>query len=268
MGVNEPTQLSAPAHVPRIEVANLRKDYAGHRALDGVSLAVAPGAFVALIGTSGSGKTTLLKSINRLVVPEAGIVRIDGEEVSGVPAPALRRRIGYVFQNIGLFPHMSVGENIDIVPRLLRVPAPVRAARVAELLRLVALDPAFADRAPRSLSGGQAARVGLARALAGEPSVVLMDEPFGALDPLARDDLRQAYRALHDRLGLTTLMVTHDIGEALLLADRVIVLRDGRIVADATPAELLANGGDDPETARSIALERTRAQAFTPVRAA
>lgn len=248
--------------MPRIEVVGLRKDYGGYRALDGVSLAVAPGAFVALIGASGSGKTTLLKSINRLVPPDAGVVRIDGADIEGLPTPALRRRIGYVFQNIGLFPHMSVGENIAIVPRLLRVSAAAREARVAELLGLVALDPAFAVRAPRTLSGGQAARVGLARALAAEPSVMLMDEPFGALDPVTRDDLRRAYRALHDRLGLTTLIVTHDIAEALLLADRVLVLRGGCIVADAIPAQLLANGGDDPETARSIALERARAGAF------
>ncbi len=251
--------------VPRIAVGGLCKVYGGHRALDGVSLSVAPGAFVALIGASGSGKTTLLKSINRLVTPDAGTVHIDGADVSGLPAPELRRRIGYVFQNIGLFPHMSVGENIAIVPRLLGVPAAVRTARVAELLGLVALDPAFAGRAPRTLSGGQAARVGLARALAAEPTIMLMDEPFGALDPLTRDDLRRAYRALHDRLGLTTLIVTHDIAEALLLADRVLVLRAGCIVADATPAELLATGGDDPETARSIGLERTRAQAFAQV---
>jgi osmoprotectant transport system ATP-binding protein len=157
------------------------------------------------------------------------------------PAPELRRRIGYVFQNVGLFPHMNVGENVAIGLRL----AGERdtAARVAELLELVELPAEMAKRMPDALSGGQRQRVGVARALACAPGVMLMDEPFGALDPVTRDGLGKAIRALHDRMGLTTIMVTHDMAEALLLADRVLVMESGRIVADATPKELLAGKG-------------------------
>ncbi|HEY1604899.1 MAG TPA: ATP-binding cassette domain-containing protein [Allosphingosinicella sp.] len=231
----------------------------GRLVLDGVSLSVPAGAFVALVGPSGSGKTTLLKTINRLVEPDTGTIRLDGKDVRATPAPALRRRIGYAFQGIGLFPHMNVAENIGIVPSLSGAPAAERAARVAELLDLVALGPDFAARAPRTLSGGQAQRVGLARALAARPSLMLMDEPFGALDPLTRDELGRAYRALHDRLGLTTIMVTHDMTEALLLADRIVVLIDGRIRADAAPAALLAGHGDEAVRAL-VAVPRLQAE--------
>ncbi len=241
----------------RLDGISMRRG--GRPVLDDIGLSVPSGAFVALVGPSGSGKTTLLKTINRLVEPDAGIVRVDGADVRETTAPALRRRIGYAFQGIGLFPHMNVAENIAIVPFLCGRPAAERDARVAELLDLVALGPDFATRAPRTLSGGQAQRVGLARALAARPSLMLMDEPFGALDPLTRDELGRAYRALHDRLGLTTIMVTHDMTEALLLADRIVVLIDGRIRADAAPAALLA-GHEDEAVQALVAVPRVQAQ--------
>lgn len=227
---------------PSVSVERVTKRHPGGAvAVDDVTLELARGSFVALVGSSGSGKSTLLKTINRLVVPSAGLVRIDGTDVAEGPAHALRRRIGYVFQNIGLFPHMTVGENVAIGLRL----AGMRdtAARVAALLDLVDLPQHFAARMPEALSGGQRQRVGVARALAAAPGLLLLDEPFGALDPVTRDQLGNAVRALHDRLGLTTIMVTHDMAEALILADRVLVMDAGRIVADATPQALLAGQG-------------------------
>ncbi len=213
----------------------------GVRAVDGVSLEIAGGSFVALVGASGSGKSTLLKMVNRLIAPSEGQVLVGGEPVDAGPAPELRRRIGYVFQNVGLFPHMRVGENVAIGLRL----AGERdtAGRVAELLELVELPRDMAARMPDALSGGQRQRVGVARALATGPGILLMDEPFGALDPVTRDGLGKAIRALHDRMGLTTILVTHDMAEALLLADRVLVMEDGRIAADASPRDLLAGKG-------------------------
>ncbi|MBS0331975.1 MAG: ATP-binding cassette domain-containing protein, partial [Proteobacteria bacterium] len=213
-------------------------------ALAGVSLCIEAGTFTALVGGSGSGKTTLLKTINRLVVPDAGQVKVLGQDVTATPAHLLRRKIGYVFQEVGLFPHLTVGENIAVTPKLLGWDAKRIEGRVANLLGLVDLPRDVARRTPDALSGGQRQRVGVARALAAEPRLVLMDEPFGALDPLTRDALGTDYRALHDRLGLTTVMVTHDMGEAVLLADRIVVLRGGAVVADGAPAELLATAQD------------------------
>ncbi|HEY0324752.1 MAG TPA: ABC transporter ATP-binding protein, partial [Allosphingosinicella sp.] len=241
-----------------IELADVAKRHGASTALDGVSLTVAAGEFVALVGPSGSGKTTLLKSINRLSIPDEGMVRIDGRDVRDLPVTGLRRGIGYVIQGIGLFPHMNVAENVWIVPRLAGAPAAQRDARVAELLDLVALPRDFAGRMPASLSGGQAQRVGVARALAAGPRIMLMDEPFGALDPVTRDELGHAYRALHDRLGLTTMMVTHDMAEALLLADRIVVLIDGRIRADSPPAELLSSA--DPDVRALVDVPRRQAE--------
>ncbi len=240
----------------RLEIDGLTRRFAGRAALGGIDLAVPAGQFVALVGPSGSGKTTLLKSINRLVEPDAGTIRIDGRDVRDVPVAELRHGIGYVIQSVGLFPHMSVAENINIVSRL----TGSNEDRAAELLELVALPAEMARRAPRALSGGQQQRVGVARALAARPKVMLMDEPFGALDPVTRDALGRAYRALHEKLGLTTIMVTHDIAEALLLADRVIVLIDGRIRADAAPADLLRSA--DPEVKAMIAVPRRQAEAL------
>jgi osmoprotectant transport system ATP-binding protein len=213
----------------------------GTVAVDNVSVEVTGGSFVALVGSSGSGKSTLLKTINRLIEPSTGGVAIDGRAVDAEDRFRLRRRIGYVFQNIGLFPHLTVAENVAIGLRLEGESRP--GARVAELLALVDLPADFAARMPDALSGGQRQRVGVARALATEPRLLLMDEPFGALDPVTRDQLGGAIRALHDRLGLTTIMVTHDMAEALILADRVLVMDQGRIVADATPRALLEGEG-------------------------
>lgn len=210
-------------------------------AVDAVSVAVAPGAFVALVGASGSGKSTLLKTVNRLVTPDAGRVLFDGADVADLPLARLRRHVGYVFQGIGLFPHFTVAENIAIGPRL--AGEPLDAVRIGELLRLVDLDPAMAARMPDALSGGQRQRVGVARALAGKPRLLLMDEPFGALDPITRAALGERVEALHRQLGITTVMVTHDMAEALLLATRVLVMDAARIVADETPAALLAGAG-------------------------
>jgi osmoprotectant transport system ATP-binding protein len=229
---------------PAIQLTDVSKRYGATAALDRVSLSVGQGEFVALVGGSGSGKTTLLKTINRLNPPDAGQVAVSGEDVAGQPPHALRRRIGYVFQEVGLFPHLSVAENIAVTPKLLGWDAARIAERVATLLDLVALPREVAARAPAALSGGQRQRVGVARALAAEPKLMLMDEPFGALDPITRDALGADYRALHERLGLTTVMVTHDMAEAVLLADRVVVLDHGRILADGTPADLLAHTTD------------------------
>jgi len=229
---------------PAIQLTDVSKRYGATAALDSVSLSVGEGEFVALVGGSGSGKTTLLKTINRLNPPDAGQVAVAGEDVAGQPPHALRRRIGYVFQEVGLFPHLSVAENIAVTPKLLGWDAARIAERVATLLDLVALPREVAARAPAALSGGQRQRVGVARALAAEPKLMLMDEPFGALDPITRDALGADYRALHERLGLTTVMVTHDMAEAVLLADRVVVLDNGRILADGTPADLLAHTTD------------------------
>ncbi|WP_086606560.1 ATP-binding cassette domain-containing protein [Erythrobacter donghaensis] len=212
-------------------------------AVGGVTCDIAPGCFAALVGASGSGKSTLLKTVNTLVQPTTGRVLFAGEDVSDLKPARLRRRVGYVFQGIGLFPHFSVAENIAIGPRLTGETLPPE--RIAELLDLVELDAAMGTRMPDELSGGQRQRVGVARALAGEPELLIMDEPFGALDPITRDALGRKVRELHERLGLTTVMVTHDMAEALLLADRVLVMDRGQLVADETPRALLAGAGGD-----------------------
>ena len=217
----------------------------GTLAVRDVTLRIPAGALVVLLGESGCGKTTTLKMINRLIEPTSGRIEIDGEDAAGVDAVGLRRRIGYVFQGIGLFPHMTVAANVGVVPGLLRWPAERTAARVAELLEMVGLPAkSFGHRYPRELSGGQRQRVGVARALAARPRILLMDEPLGALDPLTRDDLQGELRRLHERLGLTTVMVTHDMTEALLMADRIVVMQGGCVLREGTPHELLAEPGD------------------------
>jgi len=234
-----------PDQSPALAFERVTKAYGATIAVDAVSLEIAGGSFVALVGTSGSGKSTLLKTINRLIAPSDGRVTIDGSDVATGPAPDLRRRIGYVFQNIGLFPHMTIAENIAIG---LRIAGRAQDARIDDLLDLVDLPRAIAGRLPDALSGGQRQRVGIARALAPGAKLLLLDEAFGALDPVTRDALGTRIRDLHDRLGLTTILVTHDMAEALLLADRVLVMKAGRIVADATPAALVAGeGGDDAQ---------------------
>ena len=228
---------------PLITYADVRKGFPGPAgavvAVDAVSLEIAEGEFLAIVGGSGSGKTTLLRLTNRLIEPDSGTIHIAGEDIGGLDPVGLRRRIGTVFQNGALFPHMTVAANIGITPRLLGTPPGEIATRVDELLDLVQLDRAVhRDRLPHELSGGQRQRVGVARALAASPDIVLMDEPFGALDPLTRDALGSDYRALHERLKLTTVMITHDITEALLLADRIAVMRSGRLIEVGTATDL------------------------------
>ena len=238
-----------PDNSPALAFERVTKRYGSTIAVDAVSIEIARGSFVALVGTSGSGKSTLLKTINRLVEPSEGRVTIDGADIATGPAPDLRRRIGYVFQNIGLFPHMTIAENIAIGLRIAgRKDALRDGAKVGELLDLVDLPRDVAERMPDALAGGPRQRVGIARALAPGAKLLLLDEAFGALDPVTRDALGTRIRDLHDRLGLTTILVTHDMAEALLLADRVLVMRAGRIVTDATPADLVAGkGGDDAQ---------------------
>lgn len=233
------------------------KQFGNVRAVESVTLAIPSGQFVALVGASGSGKSTLLKTVNRLVDPDAGQVVLQGREVASLPLARLRRSIGYVFQSVGLFPHMTVAENIGIGPRI--AGEPVDAARISALLELVDLDHGMSTRMPDELSGGQRQRVGVARALASEPSILLMDEPFGALDPVTRDALGERVLDLHRRLGLTTVMVTHDMTEALLLADRVLVMEAGRIVADESPSALVAGAGGAAAQAL-VAVPRHQAQ--------
>jgi osmoprotectant transport system ATP-binding protein len=217
----------------------------GRPVLQDVTLAVEPGEVVALVGRSGSGKTTLLRLVNRLADADRGDVHVDGRDVTAWDAIELRRRVGYAIQDVGLFPHYTVADNVAIVPRLLEWPAARVAARVDELLALVGLEPAaFRDRWPDQLSGGQRQRVGLARALAADPPVLLMDEPFGALDPITRVELHREFRALQAKLPRAVLLVTHDLSEAFALAARIAVLHEGRVVA-CEPPDRLAQV-DDP----------------------
>jgi len=240
-----------------ISLRGVAKSYGGRQVVGPLDLDIARGAFVAILGGSGCGKTTTLKMINGLIRPDAGEVSIEGWPLGEAPWRR-RRRIGYVFQEIGLFPHLSVADNIAVGPRLAGWDRERILARSAELLELVALSPDVAERMPAALSGGQRQRVGLARALASGPEIMLMDEPFGALDPIVREALGQDYRTLHERLGLTTVMVTHDVTEALLLADQVVVMDAGRIVAVDDPGVLLA---DHPEPAVRALMETPRRQA-------
>ncbi len=220
-----------------------------------VDLVVWPGEFLVILGESGSGKTTLLKMINRLQPPSSGDVLIEGQTTSAFVTHDLRRRIGYVFQRVGLFPHMTVAENVAITPRLLGWDEARVAARVRELLALVNLPVELAARFPAALSGGQRQRVGVARALAAQPSIMLMDEPFGALDPVTRDALGTEYRLLHERMKLSTVMVTHDVLEGLLLADRIVVMHGGTVVASGTPREMM-NEQRDPGIRKLMDMPR------------
>ena len=227
---------------------HVTKRYAGRdaAAVDDLSLEIPAGAFCVLVGPSGGGKTTALKMVNRLIPFDSGEIRIDGRSIYDLPLIELRRGIGYVIQQIGLFPHMTVGENIGTVPRLLGWPKQTIRSRTVELLELVGLETGDAQRYPSQLSGGQRQRVGLARALAADPPLLLMDEPFGALDPITRFRLQTELRRLHREVGKTVIFVTHDIDEAIQMGDRIAILRQGGVLAQYdTPDAILAHPADD-----------------------
>jgi osmoprotectant transport system ATP-binding protein len=224
-----------------IRFENVSKAYSGEEAVSGLNFEIPGGELTVLIGPSGCGKTTTLKMINRLIEPTSGTVFINGQNVAGLDPQELRRGIGYVIQSVGLFPHLTVRQNIQVVPDLLGWSRKKSSARADELLALIGLEPGeYRDRYPRQLSGGQQQRVGVARALAVDPPVLLMDEPFGAVDPLTRDHLQDEFLELQQRLRKTVVMVTHDMGEAIKLADRICLMNDGRIEQYDTPEVLLS----------------------------
>jgi len=231
--------MSPASTTPVIEFQDVSYCVASTQVLFGLSLQVQSGETLVLLGRSGSGKTTTLKLINRLLFPTAGEVRVNGLSNSQADVIQLRRSIGYVIQDVGLFPHFTVERNIGLVPRIAKWPEERIHARVEELLRLVGLTPDMASRYPHQLSGGQRQRVGVARALAADPEILLMDEPFGALDPLTRDELQREFLALQQRLHKTVVFVTHDLREALRLASRIALMETGRLVAVLSPAEFV-----------------------------
>ena len=231
-----------------ISFDHVTKTYEGtsRPAVDGLTLDVPEGETVVIIGPSGCGKSTTLRMINRLIEPDSGTITEDGLDVSTLRPEELRRRMGYAIQGVGLFPHWTVAENIGVVPRLLAWESKRTASRVVELLELVGLDPdAYASKYPDELSGGEAQRVGVARALAADPPVLLMDEPFGAVDPLTRERLQTEFSAIQGRLKKTVVFVTHDIDEAVKLGDRIAILRDGRLVQYDVPERILAYPADE-----------------------
>ena len=230
-----------------IEFAGVSKVFPdGTRAVDDFSLVIPARRTTVLVGSSGSGKTTLLRMINRMVEPSAGVVSIDGEDVASRPAVQLRRSIGYVMQNSGLLPHFTVAENIATVPVLNGIRRREARARALELMETVGLDPTMADRYPSQLSGGQQQRVGVARGLAADPNIMLMDEPFGAVDPIVRAELQQELIRLQTEIGKTVVFVTHDIDEAFLLGDQVVILREGAQVAQTgSPSEIIEDPADE-----------------------
>jgi osmoprotectant transport system ATP-binding protein len=240
-----------------VEFRSVVKRYGSQVAVDELSLLVPPGEICVLVGPSGCGKTTSLRMVNRLVEPSGGHILIDGQDVMAVEPVALRRRIGYVIQQIGLFPHKTIGENVATVPRLLGWPEPRIRGRVDELLALIGLEPdRVRGRYPTELSGGERQRVGVARALAAEPPVMLMDEPFGAVDPIARERLQNEFLRLHREQRTTVIFVTHDIDEAIKMGDRVAVLQQGGVLAQyAAPEELLTNPASD-FVARFVGADR------------
>ena len=282
-GISNPSSLSPGGHsiaIPSdasawhassIAYEDVTKTFpgGGRSAVAGVSLRVEPGEFVVFLGPSGSGKTTLLKLTNRLYEPTAGLILLDGTDVRDLPVTALRRQMGYVIQQAGLFPHLRVADNIAVVPKLLRWDRRRIERRVDQLLELVGLPPAeYRRRYPAQLSGGEQQRIGLARALAAEPSTLLMDEPFGALDAITRSRLQVELRRIHARTGQTVLFVTHDIEEAVRLADRIVVMREGRIVQFDTPLRIVLEPADDAVADLVGADDVLRRLSLLPVAAA
>jgi osmoprotectant transport system ATP-binding protein len=255
--LDQRTMAAPTANDVTIEFRQASRRASGdHTILDGLSLEVRRGETLVLLGRSGAGKTTALKLINRLLEPSAGEVRVEGRSTLEWDPIQLRRRIGYVIQEAGLFPHFTVERNAALVPRLEKWDRERIRARVEEMLRLVGLDPAqFAHRYPHELSGGQRQRVGVARALAADPPILLMDEPFGALDPLTRAEIQREFQALQRRLAKTIVFVTHDMREALLLGSRIALLEAGRLLGVYTPQEFLR--ATEPTAAAYVAAFRT-----------
>ena len=229
-----------------LSIKNLTKVYSGgKKAVDDISLDVQSGEFVAFIGTSGSGKTTALRMINRMIEATSGQITIDGKDVRKMNAVELRRSIGYVIQQIGLMPHMTIKENIVLVPKLLKWSQEKKDQKARELVKLVDLPEEYLDRYPSELSGGQQQRIGVVRALAAEQDIILMDEPFGALDPITRDTLQDLVKELQQKLGKTFIFVTHDMDEAIKLADRICIMSKGKVVQFDTPDNILRHPAND-----------------------
>lgn len=225
-----------------LKLENISKVYKGKKkAVNNISLEIKKGEFICFIGPSGCGKTTTMKMINRLIEPSEGAIYINGENILEKDPVDLRRQIGYVIQQIGLFPHMTIYENMMLVPKLLKWSEDEKRERAEELLKLVDMDPEFLERYPNELSGGQQQRIGVLRALASNPPLILMDEPFGALDPITRDALQEEFKNLQRTLDKTIVFVTHDMDEAIKLADRIVILKGGEIVQVGTPDEILRN---------------------------
>lgn len=246
------------AKPPMVEFKNVSKIYPGGKvAVENINLRIERGEFVCFIGTSGGGKTTTLRMINGMLIPTGGEITVDGKNIHEIDPIKLRRSIGYVIQNIGLMPHMTIRDNITLVPKLLKWPKEKRDARAKELIKMVELPEEFLDRYPSELSGGQQQRIGVIRALAADQQIILMDEPFGALDPLTREALQRLVKRLQQQMGRTIIMVTHDMDEAIRLADRVVIMDQGHIVQNASPDDVLTHPANE-FVANLIGPERLR----------
>lgn len=246
------------AKPPMVEFKNVSKIYPGGKvAVENINLRIERGEFVCFIGTSGGGKTTTLRMINGMLIPTGGDITVDGKNIHDIDPIELRRSIGYVIQNIGLMPHMTIRDNITLVPKLLKWPKEKRDARAKELIKMVELPEEFLDRYPSELSGGQQQRIGVIRALAADQQIILMDEPFGALDPLTREALQRLVKRLQQQMGLTIIMVTHDMDEAIRLADRIVIMDQGHIIQNASPDDVLTHPANE-FVANLIGPERLR----------
>lgn len=246
------------AKPPMLEFKNVSKIYPGDKvAVENINLRIERGEFVCFIGTSGGGKTTTLRMINGMLIPTGGDITVDGKNIHDIDPIELRRSIGYVIQNIGLMPHMTIRDNITLVPKLLKWPKEKRDARAKELIKMVELPEEFLDRYPSELSGGQQQRIGVIRALAADQQIILMDEPFGALDPLTREALQRLVKRLQQQMGRTIIMVTHDMDEAIRLADRIVIMDQGHIIQNASPDDVLTHPANE-FVANLIGPERLR----------